>query len=383
HRRDLGLTVIGITGSNGKTTTKEMLKLLLGSRAAASPRSFNNDVGVPLTLLSADRRHEFCIVEIGTNAPGEIAALAAVAEPDIGIVLNVSESHLEGLGSLEGVADEKAALIDALDEDGCAILNHDDPRTRAMAARAQGPVLSFGTWPDADVFGAAIRTIGYRLSFKLLGKRRVSLQLIGVHNVHNALAACAAALWLGEDPYEVAGRLEAYRPVPMRMAVERVGQVRLINDAYNANPRSVRAALQEMSYRAGGRRIAVLGDMLELGTTAESLHADVGRIAAEARIDVVWAIGPMSERIARAARDAGVRHVHWSSDVEAAMAHPPLRVKSRDVVLFKASRAMQFERLYDAVKKDVESRRRGARRGARCAPKGAPSSASKTSGSAT
>ncbi len=359
HRRALDLKVVGITGSNGKTTTKEMLKLLL-PRAAASPKSFNNEIGVPLTLLAANDRHEYCICEIGSNAPGEIAMLSSIAKPDVGIVLNIGESHLQGLGDLNGVAEEKFNLVESLGPDGCAILNWDDERTRAMIPDAPGYVLSFGTWTQADVFAAEIRTIGYKLSFKLLGKRRVNLDLIGVHNVHNALAACSAALWLGHDPNDIADRIEAFAPAPMRMAVEQVGQVRLINDAYNANPRSMRAALAEIGYRAGGRRIAVLGDMHELGKASDVLHAEVGRDAAKARVDVVWAIGPKSERIAQAARDAGVRDVHWSPDVMSAQNDPKVRVRSRDVVLFKASRAMRLERLYDTVKADVQSRRRTA-----------------------
>jgi UDP-N-acetylmuramoyl-tripeptide--D-alanyl-D-alanine ligase len=358
YRRSLDLKVIGITGSCGKTTTKEMLSLLLGARAVSSPHSFNNDLGVPLTLLSAGRNHAFCICEIGTNGPGEIAALARIARPQVGVVLNVGTSHLERLGDVDGVAREKFALVAALPSDGCAIINWDDERTRAMIDRAPCPVLSFGTWPRADVFADDIRTSGYSLGFRFLHRKRVTMRLIGVHNVHNALAAATAALWLGEHPWDVCERLKQYRPAPMRMAVEEIGRIRLINDAYNANPRSMAAALAEMSYRGGGRRIAVLGDMLELGEQAGTLHADVGRRAASARIDVLWAIGPLSEATARAARDAGLRNVHWSPSVADAVEKPPVRVKSRDVVLFKASRAMALERVYDAIKGGIEQRRR-------------------------
>ena len=361
YRRRLDFKVIGITGSNGKTTTKEMLRLLLGSRAFASPQSFNNELGVPLTLLGVKRHHEYCIVEIGTNAPGEIASLAAVAQPQVGVVLNVGESHLQGLGSVEGVAREKFALVEALAPDACAILNWDDPHTRAMIDAARCYTLSFGTWPDADVFAGDVRTSGYSLAFRMFNRKRVSMSLIGVHNVHNALAAASVALWLGDDPCDVCERLEGFRPAPMRMAVEEIGRVRLINDAYNANPRSMAAALHEMSYRSGRRRIAILGDMHELGNRAPDYHAEIGERVARSRIDVLWAIGPLSESTARAARNAGLRNVHWSPNVTAAMERPPLRVKSRDVVLFKASRAMRLERVYDAVKGEIEGRRRPQR----------------------
>jgi UDP-N-acetylmuramoyl-tripeptide--D-alanyl-D-alanine ligase len=360
YRASLDLTVVGITGSCGKTTTKEMLALVLGSRAVASPQSFNNDLGVPLTLLSAGRRHDFCVCEMGTNGPGEIAALARIARPQVGIVLNVGTSHLERLGDVDGVAREKRALVEALPADGCAVINWDDERTRAMIDAAPCPVLSFGTWPNADVFADDIRTSGYSLAFRFLHRKRVTMRLIGVHNVHNALAAATAALRLGAHPWDVCERLKQYRPAPGRMAIEEIGRIRLINDAYNANPRSMAAALSEMSYRGGGRRIAVLGDMLELGEEARTLHADIGRRAARARIDVLWAIGPLSEAIARAARDAGLRDVHWSPSVAEAVESPPVRVKSRDVVLFKASRAMALERVYDAVKGGIEQRRRSS-----------------------
>ena len=168
YRRSLDLTVVGITGSNGKTTTKEMLKLLLGSRAVASPRSFNNAIGVPLTLLRAQKAHSICVVEMGTNAPGEIADLAAIAKPDVGVVLNVGESHLQGLGDLEGVSREKFALVEALSPDGCAVLNWDDPHTRAMIDRAPGYALSFGTWPEADVYGGDVRTRGRSFELQAL-----------------------------------------------------------------------------------------------------------------------------------------------------------------------------------------------------------------------
>jgi len=358
YRRSLDLTVIGITGSCGKTTTKEMLKLLLGDRAVASPSSFNNDLGVPLTLLAAKRTHAFCIAEMGTNAPGEIARLAEIAAPQVGVVLNVGRSHLERLGTLEGVAREKFALVEALGPDGCAVLNWDDERTRAMIDRAPGPALSFGTWPHADVFADDIRTTGFALSFRLFHRKRVTMRLIGVHNVHNALAAASVALWLGEHPHDICERLKDFRPAPMRMTVEEIGRIRLINDTYNANPGSMAAALHEMSYRGRGRRIAILGDMHELGERAPSFHAEVGRRAASSRIDVLWAIGPLSEATARAARDAGLRNVHWSPSVAEAVRRPPVKVKSRDLVLFKASRAVGLERVYDAIKGDIKQRRR-------------------------
>jgi len=357
YRRSLDLKVIGVTGSNGKTTTKEMLRVILGASAAVSPRSYNNDIGVPLTLLTANRHHRYCVVELGTNAPGEIGALTRIAQPDVGIVLNVAESHLQGLGDLDGVAEEKRALVRALDETGCAVLNWDDPRVRAMMTGTACYTLTFGSWKEADVFATDIRTRGRGLSFRALGRRRISMETYGVHNVHNALAAATAAMWCGVHSCEAFERLEQFRPVEMRMAVEDIGRVRLINDAYNANPRSVEAAILEMSVRGGGRRVAVLGDMLELGAQSAELHARVGRAVAASRVDALWAIGPLSEETARSARAAGLREVHWSEDVPSALSEMPITAKSGDVVLFKASRGVRVERVYDAVKTAVEERR--------------------------
>jgi UDP-N-acetylmuramoyl-tripeptide--D-alanyl-D-alanine ligase len=350
YRRSLPLRVIAITGTNGKTTTKEMLGLALGPGAVVPPRSFNNDIGVPLTLLKASRNDSVCVVEIGTNAPGEVAALADIAGPDVGIVLNVGEGHLEGLGDLEGVAREKGALVEALGPEGCAILNHDDPRTRAMARRCRGYVLTFGLTPEADVFGGLPRASGRGVSFLFLNRRRVRLPVIGIHNAMNALAAASAAMWLGRGPEEVCERLESYRGVPMRLSLEQVGQVRLIRDCYNANPRSLLAAIGELTRTAGGRRVLVLGDMLELGARSASLHEAAGRSAAASGVQVLWAIGPRAERAADAARAAGMREVFWSPDVETALERPPFEPRSRDRILFKGSRGMRLERVADAVK---------------------------------
>jgi UDP-N-acetylmuramoyl-tripeptide--D-alanyl-D-alanine ligase len=357
YRRSLDLQVIGITGSNGKTTTKEMLRVILGARAAVSPRSYNNDLGVPLTLLTANHNHRFCVVEMGSNAPGEIAALSRIAQPDVGVVLNVSESHLQGLGDLDGVAEEKRALVRALSPEGAAVLNWDDERVRAMMRGLPCYALTFGTWSEADVFASDIRTRGRGLAFRAFGKKRVKLETYGVHNVHNALAAATAAMWVGEHACEVFDRLETFRPVEMRMAVEDIGRIRLINDAYNANPRSVESAILEMGVRGGGRRVAVLGDMLELGGSAGELHARIGRAVATSSIDALWAIGPLSEETAIAAKKAGLREVHWSASVPEALEEHPITARSGDVILFKASRGVRIERVYDAMKERIESRR--------------------------
>src|SRR5262245_14076941 len=273
HRSRYSVPVVGVTGSCGKTTTKEMMRLVLGPRVIASPASFNNEIGVPLTLLQMDKTTAAAVVEIGTNAPGEIAALASIARPTVGVVTNVEEAHLERLGSVRGVMREKSALLAALPSDGAAIVNADNYWCREMSEAVRCYHVSYGTWEDADVYGTRPRITPGGVAFDLYDRMPFEVPALGIHNVHNALAAVAVALWLGRDPVEVAQALLEFRAPEMRMRREVVADVVLINDAYNANPRSMEAAVVELSARpTAGRRVAVVGDMLELGAETERCH---------------------------------------------------------------------------------------------------------------
>ncbi len=357
HRSRFDIPVIGITGSCGKTTVKEMLKTALGEDVVASPASYNNVVGVPLTLLQIRRSTRACVVEIGTNAPGEIAHLAGIARPTVGVLTNVEEAHLERLGSLRGVMREKRALLEALPDDGAAIVNADNYYCREAMEGLPCHVVSYGTWEDADVYGIEPRSARGGTEFLLYGRMPIEIPVMGQHNVSNALAAMAVALWLGRSPQDVRQALARFAPMQMRMNAERVGGVLLINDAYNANPGSMDAALRELAAQNGtSRRIAVIGEMLELGEESERLHRSLGRKIAHSGVDALWAIGPHAELVALEAIGRGMarENVRWHQSTAEALREPAFEPRRGDTWLFKGSRGMQLERIYDRVRGGAE-----------------------------
>lgn len=353
HRSRFDVPVVAVTGSCGKTTVKDMVRLVLGDRTVASPESFNNEFGVPLTLLQMDRDTEAAVVEVGSNGPGEIAALTAIARPTVGILTNVEEAHLERLGSIRGVMREKASLLHGLPRDGAAIVNGDNYYCREILGEVGCHLVTFGTWEDADVYGTDARITPDGVGFQLYGRMPFDVPALGLHNVHNALAAVAAGLWLGRDPHAIREALTRFEAPRMRMSREAVGDVVLINDAYNANPRSMEAAIVELGARpAAGRRVAVVGDMLELGDQAERCHRELGRKIRNARIDALWAIGPQAALVAEEAVAGGMPReacVHHGS-VEEALAAPAIAPRAGDTWLFKGSRRMTLERVVDAVR---------------------------------
>lgn len=352
YRSRFEIPVIGITGSCGKTTVKEMVRLVLGEHVVASPASYNNEIGVPLTLLQMNDQTRACVVEIGTNAPGEVAYLTGIARPTVGVLTNVEAAHLEGLGSVRGVMEEKAALLRGLPADGAAIVNADNYYCREVMEGVDCHLVTFGTWEDADVYGVEPFATTDGIGFYLYDRMRVELPALGAHNVANALAAVAVGLWLDRDPVQVRDALAHYQPPPMRMSRQQVGDVLLVNDAYNANPRSMEAAIRELASRpSAGRRVAVLGEMLELGEESRVHHESLGRKVANAKIDVLWAIGDNAEAMAREARRLGLPAdaVAWHATTEEALQSPPFTPEPGDTWLFKASRGLALERLLDRV----------------------------------
>ncbi len=285
---------IGITGSVGKTTTKDLLASCLASkfRTAASERSFNNELGLPLTLLNAPDAARWVILEMGVRREGDIELLAEVARPDVGIVTSVAMAHLEYLGDLDGVARAKGELVAALPASGLAVLNFDDARVRGMASRAACPVLGYGVGVDAEVrAGEVTLDQDLRARFRLSspwGQIEVRLALRGVQQVSNALAAAAAALWCGVPVEDVATALSASPGSPLRMDVHRVpGGPVLVVDCFNAIPASAEAALRSLAELPAGRRLAILGLMAELGDRSESEHRRIASLAEELGIEVV------------------------------------------------------------------------------------------------
>jgi UDP-N-acetylmuramoyl-tripeptide--D-alanyl-D-alanine ligase len=351
-----GLQTLGITGSSGKTSTKDLLGQVLAAAGptVSPPGSYNNDIGLPLTVLSADEQTRFLVLEMGSRGPGHIARLCRVARPRVGVVLNVGSAHLGEFGSPEGIAAAKGELIEALPEDGTAVLNADDPRVLAMAARTRAHVLTTGRGEGAAVRAEDVSLDdAARARFTLVAateEHRVALQVVGEHQVANALSAAGAALAAGMAPAEVADALSAAGPRSRwRMEVSRRDDgVTVVNDAYNANPESMRAALAALAGLSGTRRIAVLGAMGELGPDGPAEHERLGRDAAAAGVDLIVAVGPDAVGIADGAAAAGHRAGEESVHVpDRAAARELLSevLRPGDVVLVKASRSYGLELL--------------------------------------
>jgi UDP-N-acetylmuramoyl-tripeptide--D-alanyl-D-alanine ligase len=348
-----GVVTVGLTGSSGKTSTKDMLGQVLAAAGptVSPPGSYNNDIGLPLTVLSADEATRFLVLEMGSRGPGHIARLCRVARPRIGIVLNVGSAHLGEFGSPEGIAQAKGELVEALPDDGTAVLNADDPRVLGMAPRTRARVVTTGRAGDADVWAVGVTLDdAARARFTLVAageEHPVALRVVGEHQVANALSAAGAALAAGMPPAEVARALSAAEPRSRwRMEVDRRADgVTIVNDAYNANPESMRAALAALAGLPATRRIAVLGGMAELGPGAAEEHERLGREAGK-RADLVVAVGPDAVGIANGATAAGWRAGEESVHVQDRAAAREFLAQvlcPGDVVLVKASRSYGLE----------------------------------------
>ncbi|KKK51938.1 hypothetical protein LCGC14_3109950, partial [marine sediment metagenome] len=305
HRGQCSATVIAVTGSNGKTTVKRMISHILSKRLAGtvSPGSFNNHIGVPTTLLGGSTSDDYMICEIGSSAPGEVAALSRIARPDIAVITGIGPSHLEKLGSVERIAAEKASILDALSGDGMAVIWADSDLL-ARAARAYScRSVRFGESEAAELRLTSWQPDGKAQRFEINGHLPVSLPLAGKHNAMNAMAAIAVAQRMGFSPEEAAGTLADVSGMEMRLEWIDCGKVTVINDAYNANPASMLAAAAVLSASTAKRRVMLAGDMLELGEAAEQLHTETGRQIGQMNIDLLIGIGPLGRYIAKGAED--------------------------------------------------------------------------------
>lgn len=355
RRAGTGLRVVAITGSQGKTSTKDMLAAVLADDAptVATYQSFNNELGMPLTVLRADESTRFLVLEMGARGIGHIAALCRIAPPDVSVVLNVGVAHLGEFGSQEAIATAKGEIVEALDPDGIAVLNSDDPLVAGMAPRTRGRVRTFGRGPGADLRLESVEVDDLdRPSFDLhraTERVHVRLRLLGEHQALNATAVAAVGRALGLPLAQVAdslGRIETLSPWRMELH-ERADGLVVVNDAYNANPDSVRAALETLARigrRTGRRTVAVLGEMRELGESAAEEHRTLGRLAGELGVDVVAAVGEGARPITETARAAS-----FYPSVAEATAGVRDNVRGDDVVLVKASRAAGLEALAAAL----------------------------------
>lgn len=364
HRRRFDIPVVAVTGSNGKTTTREMVAAILAVRGSTlrSEGNLNNEVGVPLTLFRLEPSHQAAVIEMGMSHAGEIARLAAITEPRVGVVTNAGAGHLAGLGSIDAVADAKAELYSGLPASGIAVANADDARMLARAMSSHRRLLTFavGRRKHADVVVLDILEHGPEgLRFLLgIGNRELECQLglVGLHNAANAAAAAAAAIALGATDREIAAGLASVRTVGRRLRIERLASgLTLVDDCYNANPSSMSAALATLAALAGkqpgARAVAVLGDMLELGPVEVEAHRALGAEAAKAGVKLLAAFGPRSRETAEAARAAGIpdEAVFQTEELDALVGWARKVLGEDDVLLVKGSRGMKLERLVQAL----------------------------------
>lgn len=353
-RREHSALVAAITGSNGKTTTREMLAAILSGRhqVLATKGNLNNLIGLPLTLLGLREAHTACVVEMGMNAPGEIARLTQIAAPEAGVITNVGLAHIGMLGSIEAIAAAKGELFDGLSPAATAVVNLDDPLLAPYAANLPCRVVSFGIDSMAEVRAGEIIPLGARQSFVLdLAGEKVPVRLPapGRHNVMNALAAAATAWSLGQGADAVVAGLEAFSTVPGRLALTGApGGPAVVDDTYNANPVSVASGLSAAVAMAQGRPLVlVLGDMKELGERAAEMHRQTGLLAAQAGCRLVVALGENAEDVAQGAREGGLALDHTLSfaAMDELLEEITQLLDARDLVLVKGSRSMGMERV--------------------------------------
>jgi len=353
YRRRFPLPVVAITGSCGKTTTKEMVAWVLSGRYSPlkAEKSFNNHIGVPLTLLRLGWGYSVAVLELGMNHRGEIAYLAHIAQPTVGVITNIGPAHIGYLGSIEAIAAEKGELLKNLPAGGVAVLNGDDERVVKLAEGFQGRVIFFGIeGRKGRIMATDIEEREGKVKFYLNRQYLVHLACGGVHNVYNALAAAAVGKIFGVPDYEIAERLSSFKMPPMRGELVEKGGVKIYLDCYNANPLSAQRAIDSFLKVEAERRIAIFGDMKELGEFAREEHKKVGRILAECGFDAVVCVGEFAEFIAEGLEEVGFngeRQVF--ANAEGCGEWVLEYVKQGDALLIKGSRAVGLEKVYEMI----------------------------------
>ena len=355
HRQRFSIPVIGLTGSSGKTTTKEMLASIIRQEknVLKTEGNLNNLIGVPQTIFRMTGEHEIVILEMGTNTRGEIKRLTQIAAPDIALINNIGPAHLEGLGSMEAVREEKGDLFFNMTPSGIAVVNLDDEALRLVADRWPGRRVTFSMSAHADIGVNDIRKNGARgVGFNLIirgAAHKVDMKVAGISNIYNAMAAAAVAVACGISAESIRQGLSSFRAVSGRMEILALQNgVYLVNDAYNANPASVREALLTLKDLKNGRNAFVfLGDMLELGEAAKEMHRRIGTLLATTGVAAVYLQGDFAEATAAGALEGGLakEHVIILKDDEAAIAHLKKQLRKGDWVLVKGSRRMRMDRI--------------------------------------
>jgi UDP-N-acetylmuramoyl-tripeptide--D-alanyl-D-alanine ligase len=357
YRQDFSPVAIGVAGSNGKTSVKDLIFSVLNEKldAIASEASFNNDIGVPQTLLRIESKHRAAVLELGTNHPGELKPLIGMLQPKIGVITSIGREHLEFFGDLAGVAKEEGTLAEMLPKNGLLVINGDS-EAKSIINRAKCRVTKVGAGEQNDWRVEVIGSSEEGTRFKLTAPEASwsgewSVALLGRHHALNAALAVVVGKELEVGRAEIQRGLSTCQPAKMRMQIERVNGITVLNDAYNANADSMGAALRTLAeFPARGRRIAVLGDMAELGETADAAHREVGTIAGDLRIDHVIAIGHHSIWMSDCARAAGAGNASAFFDFNMAVTAIQRLVQPDDVILVKASRSSKLERVVDALR---------------------------------
>lgn len=365
YRNQFAAQVIAVLGSNGKTTTKDLIAAVLGAKkpGRAAPASFNNNIGVPLTLLSVEPADEFVVVEIGTNHPGEVAALARLVRPDLAVVTSIGEEHLAQFGDLEGVAAEEFSFIPFMR--GRAFVAVSDQAAAFTSKKRQGhggrnasdcAMLTFGFDDQADLRAGDLRHDGKGQRFRVNGRFDYRLPLLGRHNTLNALAAIAIGTRLRLSHAEIAEALAKVRGTAMRLQRLSIGPITVINDAYNANPDSVRAAIDALDDLPDlGRRVLILGDMRELGPQTDRCHRQIGEKAGRSTAQVIISVGAHAQIVADGVTmTAGTtKRIYLYPSVETLMEKLPRMLESGDIILLKASRGVRLERIIPVIEKSA------------------------------
>jgi UDP-N-acetylmuramoyl-tripeptide--D-alanyl-D-alanine ligase len=366
-RRLWGKPLIGVTGSAGKTTTKEAIAHVLSTRyrVLKSEGNFNNHFGLPLMLLKLEPGQEIAVIEMGMSHASEISALAKIAHPEIGVVTNVAPVHLEFFKSVSDIARAKYELIESLPATGTAVLNADDEYVSQFGRDFKGKVVTYGLGPTADVRAENIKTLGARGStFDVLAggcRESATLPLVGTHNIHNALAAVAVGLDRGLTPSEAVGALTSLAPPDKRGEVVQLDNITVINDCYNSNPKALEAMVDALAAMPASRRIVVAGEMLELGPAGEDMHRRTGQYMAEKKIDLLVGVRGLAQHMVESARESGIR-AEFVATPEEAGEWLARETRDGDLVLLKASRGVKLERTLETWKSHRATASGGRRR---------------------